>query len=281
MATKFYYFLILLFATSYITFSQEQFQETLYLEVCGNYGKLWGRNNIEWELPVITKQSVLDNQLWGHMLAKSVLNGQKFLLTLKEIEYFADLSGIHIEYIGNPICNPEHWNTKFENLIQPLYFKKPLKALIISNKNVELISIDALSGEKFYTFYPHGEIFPKDNKSVPIIFKNDALKFSKANMIILISDYGLSILDINAIKVVKETVSLGEKISPRKLQISKIDLDNNGETDIIFFEESYYNLNVGNDENTNYFARFIAMCHKKKWYRTSFSEKGDDGVIGF
>ncbi len=270
----------LLLLLSYKVYSQENFHELLYLKKLGKYGTIYGSENKNWKLPDNSKTSLSDDKLCGHILPKMVIDPERFVVTLKELEHFAELSDIEIEYTGKAVCVPEHWEgDKFKTQIQTLHFKEPLKALIINDEDIQSITLDSIIGERFFTFYPEGsyeDSAPKDDKSNPIAFRFPKQILKNANMILLISDHAYNNLSIKKINICSERKVKTYDTETKDIRLTtKVDIDNNGEPDIILFKDKEI---LGGEAHD---FIFIAIYNKTEWYRTAYSEIGQDGVEGF
>lgn len=257
--------------------NQTSFAKYLHFDSLVNYGLLWNNENKRWILPQNKKKENIE--LWGHLLPKLIKDG--VVITPKELSYLAETSNTEMVLTGTANRSPEHWN-KFPPLVQNIYFKKPLKAFLIIDTIAKVVTIDTLHAKRFYTYYPHGRINPIDSQSIPIVYEFKEILVKNANMIVFISDYASKNIDAENMMIKTTSSYFKNDEYTTKLLTTKIDWDNNKEFDIIFFNEKVIeNATSDGDETNNYEASFIAMIYDGIWYRTAFSENGQDGVEGF
>lgn len=254
------------------------FSEDFYLHSFGEYGSLWGSENKNLKLPKLEKESFITDDMWGHIMPK---NGwvNTITVTMKELEYFAKLSNCNIEFSEETFRNPEHWD-KFPEMSKNVWFESALSLLLIFENRVEIISIDTLNARQYLTGYPYGNPDCEEN-NVPVIYTYAGNYSEEPLLTIFISYYAISKLDINKIVVNKKIKYSGDNDEVKIIKTT-VDLNNDGQIDILGFYQSNYDFPEIEEIEREYFeAKFIAVLYKGKWYRTSYTETGQDGLEGF
>jgi len=258
------------------------FQTEFYLQAFEDFGSLYGSENKNLKLPEAQKDSFITDDLWGHIMPK---NGEKNTITVssKELIHFAKLSNCNIQFSEETFRKPEHWE-KFSEISREVSFNPAITLLLIFENAVELISVESFSGQQYLTYYPfgnYGNIPDFDINSIPIIYTYPEKLVEDPLMTFLISDYAKSKLDIDKINVKKQvnnSCGNDETIIIR----TTVDFNNDGQVDALKFDQISNNLTLPEeDEMENFEAKFIAILYKRKWYRTSFTETGQDGIEGF
>jgi hypothetical protein len=120
-----------------------------------------------------------------------------------------------------------------------------------------------------------------DKTTIPIAYRQENDLESLCPVLVVTSHF-LKNVNLEEVKVKRETVSFGTKDFPGILFKTGIDFNADGQNEILLYhEEVKDNVTDEGDENSAYSASVIAMYFGGKWFRTSYWEEGQDGLEGF
>lgn len=235
----------------------------------------------KWNLPKNTKPAFISEGMIGHLLPKIVLEKESFLTSKKEIFHFAKLSEVDIDAIGNGFHKPEHWASKFNTPIYSYKLSGPISLLLIKKDKSQLVEIDAIEGNSFFTFYPRQHaVGHLDEALVPIVYKAEVP--GNIDFVTYISPNALKAIDISKVVLNLESISYGDADYPGTLKITQLDLDGNGETDIIRIKDDLLDLvTPEEDEGGGFSGDYILAYIAEEWYLSSYRATGLDGKVGY
>nr|WP_299171255.1 hypothetical protein [uncultured Allomuricauda sp.] len=235
----------------------------------------------KWNLPKNTKPAFISEGMIGHLLPKIVLEKGAYVTCKKEIFHFAKLSEINAHAIGEGFYKPEHWSSKFDTPIYSYKFSEPLSLLLIKKDKSQLVEIDAIEGNSFFTFYPRQHaVGHLDETLVPIVYKAEVP--GNIDFVTYISPNALKAIDISKVVLNLESISYGDADYPGTLKITQLDLDGNGETDIIRIKDDLLDLvTPEEDEGGGFSGDYILVYIENDWYLSSYRATGLDGKVGY
>lgn len=259
---------------------KELFENRFNLDSCSRYGSLWGNEIKRWAFEIKSESALSDN-LWEEILPKSTLDNDKIITNRNELEYFLKIDVIKALAKNQPISNPAHWETRFGKQIQTMKFDKPLYILTIKDNKLVKMEMDSLEGLRYPTFFPYGEYDITDRGMAPIVYKQEN-QFDLKSPCLLVTCNFVEQVDLERIKINRDTLHFGTKDFPGVLYKTGIDFNSDGQDEVLMYhEEVKDNVTPEGDEDSAYIYSIIAMYFKNKWYRTSYWEEGPDGVSGF
>jgi hypothetical protein len=258
----------------------QTFEKKLRLDSCSRFGRLWGRENKRW--PFLKKlKSGISDDLFNQILPKSTLEKNKIILNQRELSYFLEIEQVQMTPKGIPISNPDHCANRFGKQIQTIEFNKPLYALVIKDNKLVKVTLNAMAGISYHTFYPYGEVEITDKKMAPIVYSQQNM-FDVNSPILFVTSKFIQRTNLEKARVNRETISFGTKDYPGKLHKTGIDSNGDGQNEVLMYYETVEDKTVEEgDESSAYQASMIALFVKGKWYRTSYWETGPDGIVGF
>lgn len=235
----------------------------------------------KWDLPKNTKPAFISKEMVGHFLPKIALENGAFVTSKKEILHFTKLSEVNANMIGSGFYNPEHWVSKFDVPIYSYEFSRPLSLLLVKGNTSQIVEIDAVMGDRFFTFYlrqnVEGEL---DQTLVPIIYK--AQLPDHVDFLSYLTPTALKAIENSKVIVSTESVAYGDADYPGTLSITQLDLDGNGEYDIIRIQDDLRDLvTPEGDEGDGFSGDYILVYMEDEWYLSSYRITGFDGIEGY
>ncbi|WP_055395541.1 hypothetical protein [Flagellimonas eckloniae] len=235
----------------------------------------------KWNLPKNTKPSFISKELVGHLLPKIALEKQSFLTNKQEIFHFAKLSQVDVDKIGSGFYNPEHWVSKFDVPIHSYKFSAPLSLLFVKENKSQIVGIDSIVGDRFFTFHPRQNVEGElDQALVPIIYKTQLPEH--IDFVSYLTPTVLRVMENSEIIVSVESVAYGDVDYPGTLSITQVDLNGNAEYDIIRIKDDLLDLvTTEEDEGEGFSGDYILVYMEDEWYLSSYRITGFDGIEGY
>nr|WP_299071297.1 hypothetical protein [uncultured Allomuricauda sp.] len=235
----------------------------------------------KWDLPKNTKPAFISKEMVGHLLPKKVLPKQSFVTNKQEIFHFAKLSQVDFDTIGSGFYNPEHWSSKFNVPIYSYKFSAPLSLLFVKENKSQIVGIDSIVGDRFFTFHPGQNIVGEmDQTLVPIIYKTQLPE--RIDFVSYLTPAALKAIENSKVTVSTESVAYGDADYPGTLSITRLDINGNGESDIIRIKDDLLDLvTPEEDEGDGFSGDYILVYIGNEWYLSSYRITGFDGIEGY
>lgn len=262
-----------------LTLLNDDFAEDFLLEKATAIKRPWFQT--KWNPPKNSQSGFISRELVGHLLPKIVLDKESVLTCKKELFHFAKLSEVDIDTIGNGFYKPEHWASKFNTPIYSYKFDGSFSLLLVKEDKSQVVEIDAIEGDRFFTFHPHSDVVGQlEHEHVPIIYKTQLLEHS--DFITYLTPTALKTIDISKVVLNVESITYGDADYPGTLRIAQLDLNGNGEYDVIRIKDDLKDLvSSDEDEGEGFSGDYILVYLENDWYLSSYRGPGLDGLEGY
>jgi hypothetical protein len=237
--------------------------------------------NEEWKLPIITGNKPFFD--FNEFLVKGISDDNNVILTIAELKHIAKIGRSKILYYGNKTRNPSTW----ENLppySPKIVFHDSVSFIIISKGKMNICKSSTLKAKKYFTYYPRVTDVKLVMDFVPVEYAIDSfqIKSNETSLFIAGSTNMIEKLINNKPTISVDTARFGTRDIPGILITTKIDLNNDGQIDIVkFYEKIVDHVTDKGDIGADFLGTMVAVLYKNKWYRTAFRQTGQDGIEGF